>query len=140
MAREFIKRTDEIFEDITKKSLGIVGIEADKNKVKLLIRLILSGIAQHYFYNPDDIIDVGFLQFSKNPDKDELFKVNIIKSVEDGVFNADTLWKFYSGELHQQQKCKEILENFLTDLIEYSQEQEVAITKLTTKLKKKRRN
>ena len=83
MAREFIKRTDEIFEDITKKSLGIVGIEADKNKVKLLIRLILSGIAQHYFYNPDDIIDVGFLQFSKNPDKDELFKVNIIKSVEE---------------------------------------------------------
>lgn len=135
MARKFIQKPPDIIENIMKESLKVVGIEdIEDGKVKLLSRLVMSGIANHYFKHPDDLIRVGFLQFEKSPDKNELFKVTIIKDQTAGVVNADTLWKYYKGELHQEAKFKEILDSFLEDLISYSQEQEINITQLTHKL------
>lgn len=139
MAREFKKQTERVFEDVVKESLKIIGVKVEEVKIQLFLRLILSGIAKHYFYNPDDVIDVGFLRFSKNPNKDELFKAEIIKSTENGIYNAETLWKFYTGELQQQQQCRKILDKFLNDLIKYSQEQEENITKLTSRLKERKK-
>lgn len=137
--RQFRERPPEDIENITKESLKIIGIEGiEEGKVKLLSRLIMSGIANHYFHYPDDLIRMGFLQFEKSPDKNELFKVTILKDKEAGVVNADTLWKYYKGELHQEAKFKEILDNFLEELISYSQTQEINITQLTSRLQKRK--
>lgn len=137
--RKFIEKSPDIIERVTEESLKIVGIEdVDKGKVKLLTRLIISGLAYHYFNNPDDLIKMGFLQFEKSPDKDELFKVTILRDKDAGVINADTLWKYYKGELRQEEKFKEILDNFLEGLIAYSQAQEINITQLTSKLQKRK--
>jgi hypothetical protein len=138
--RKFIEKPPDILERVTEESLKIVGIEnVDEGKIKLLTRLIISGLAYYYFNNPDDLIKIGFLQFEKSPDKNELFKVTILKDKEAGVINAETLWKYYKGELHQEAKFKEILDGFLEGLIAYSQEQEINITQLTSTLQKKRR-
>lgn len=137
--RKFIEKPPDIIERVTGESLKIVGIEeVPEGKVKLLSRLIISGIANHYFQNPDDLIKMGFLQFEKSPDKNELFKVTILRDTEVGVINADTLWKYYKGELHQEAKFKEVLDNFLEELIAYSQTQEINITQLTSRLQKRK--
>ena len=137
--RQFRERPPEDIENITKESLKIIGIEdIEEGKVKLLSRLIMSGIANHYFHYPDDLIRMGFLQFEKSPDKNELFKVTILKDKEAGVVNAGTLWKYYKGELHQEARFKEILDNFLEELISYSQTQEINITQLTSRLQKRK--
>lgn len=137
--RKFIEKSPDIIERVTEESLRIVGIEdVDKGKVKLLTRLIISGLAYYYFNNPDDLIKMGFLQFEKSPDKDELFKVTILRDKGAGVINADTLWKYYKGELRQEEKFKEILDNFLEGLIAYSQAQEINITQLTSRLQKRK--
>lgn len=137
--RKLIEKSPGIIERVTEESLKIVGIEdVDKGKIKLLTRLIMSGLAYYYFNNPDDLIKMGFLQFEKSPDKDELFKVTILRDKDAGVINADTLWKYYKGELRQEEKFKEILDNFLEGLIAYSQAQEISITQLTSKLQKRK--
>ena len=138
MARKFNKEPPETLENILKESLEVIGVEMEKDKAKLLLRLIISGIANHYFHKPDDLVDVGFLRFCKSPDKDELFRVNILRDKESGVVNADTLWKYYTGRLKQEQDFKGILDNFLQELIDYSQEQEIDITHLTSKLQKRK--
>lgn len=137
--RKFIEKPPDIIEEVTAESLRIIGIEdIEEGKIKLLSRLIVSGIANHYFYNPDDLIRMGFLQFEKSPDKNELFKVTILRDKEAGVINADTLWRYYRGELHQEAKFKEVLDNFLEELIAYSQMQEIDITQLTSRLQKRK--
>ena len=138
MARKFNKEHPEVLENILKESLKVIGIKMKEDKAKLLLRLVISGIANHYFYKPDDLIDMGFLRFCKSPNKDELFKVNIIRDKNSGVINADTLWKYYTGQLKQEQDFKGILENFLQELINYSQEQEIDITQLTSRLHKRK--
>lgn len=137
MARKLKKEPPETLESILKESLEIINLKIEEDKIKLLLRLIMSGIASHYFYKPDDLIDVGFLRFCKSPDKDELFKVSILRDKESGVINADTLWKYYTGQLKQERDFKGILDNFLQELISYSQEQEIDIMKLTSKLRRK---
>ena len=138
MARKFTREPPETLESILEESLKVIGVEMKEDKAKLLLRLIISGIANHYFYKPDDLIEVGFLQFCKSPDKDELFRVNILRDKESGVINADTLWKYYTGQLQQEKDFKGILENFIEELIDYSQEQEIDITKLTSRLQKRK--
>lgn len=138
--RKLRESSPESLERITRESLETIGIEdIEEGKVQLLSRLIISGIANYYFHNPDDLIKMGFLQFEKSPNKDELFKVTILKDKNAGVINADTLWKYYRGELHQEAKFKEILDDFLKELISYSQTQEINITQLTSNIQKKKR-
>ena len=140
MARKREVKSAKILEDIMKECLSILSIEdISDDKVKLLLRLYASGIANKFFLEPDNIIDVGFLRFEKSPDKNELFRVSLKKDVNAGVINATTLWKYYKGELQQEKQFKQILEEFLTDLIQYSEEQEISITNLTSKLQQKRR-
>ena len=141
MGRVFKEESAEVIEKIIERSLNIIGAEFNEGQTKLFLRLIISGIANHYFHNPDDIINVGFLRFEKSPDKNELFKVTIIKNQEVGVVNAETLWEYYNGELKQKQQLKEVLNDFLKELISYSQAQEIDITNLTNSIeRKKRRN
>lgn len=136
--RVFKQKPPVVIENIVKESLNIINEKMEDDKIRLLLRLIISGIAKHYFTSPDDLIEVGFLQFCKSPDKDELFRVNILRSKDSGVINADTLWRYYKGELKQEAQFKEILDNFLEELIEYSQEQEINITQLTSRLQKRK--
>ena len=138
MVRKFEKKSSKVLEDIVEESLKIVGIETDEGKIKLLLRLVMSGIANHYFFSPDDLIEVGFLQFCKSPDKDELFRINILRDKELGVINANTLWKFYKGELQQEKDFKRVLDNFLQELISYSQIQEMSIMNLTNVMEKRK--
>ena len=139
MGREFKERDENVIEEIIKTSLKILNSNLNEGQMKLLLRLIISGIANHYFHNPDDIINVGFLRFEKSPDKNELFKVTIIKNQEAGVVNAETLWEYYNGTLQQKQQFKEVLNGFLEELISYSQAQEMDIMKLTNDIDTKRK-
>lgn len=139
MARELVEKPAIILEDITKKCLKKIGVtNLDDDKIRLLLRLIISGIGYHYFEFPDDLIDVGFLRFKKNPDKNELFNVNIIRSKKDGVINAQTLWRFYKGDLQREQVLRNSLESFLTNLINYSQQQEIEITQSISQLEERK--
>lgn len=138
MARKFKEREPEILENILRESLTIIGVEMDEGKMKLLLRLLMSGIAYYYFENPDDLIRIGFLQFEKSPDKDELFKLTLLRDKKSGVVNAETLWRYYKGELRQEAQFKEILDNFLEELISYSQTQEINITQLTSSLQRRK--
>ena len=138
--RKFTEKPPEILEQIMEDCLDIIGVKLDEAKIKLLIRLIISGISNHYFFFPDDLIKLGFVEFYKNPDKDELFRVSILRDTESGVVNAETLWKYYKGDIKKEKEIKETLGNFLEDLISYSKEQEKEITQLTSQIEKRRRN
>jgi hypothetical protein len=139
MVRKLTKKPAITIENIMKESISILNEKMSDDKVRLLLRLAVSGIANHYFKHPDDLIDVGFLRFQKSPDKDELFKVTILRDKKSGVINAEMLWKYYKGELKQEAQFKEILDNFLKELIEYSQEQEINIMNLTNYVEKEKR-
>ena len=137
--REFKKREPEIIETIVKESLDAISVDMEPEKVRLLARLIISGIGSHYFFNPDDLIDMGFLRFQKSPDKDELFKVTLLRNEDSGIINAETLWRYYKGDLYSEIQFQKIMDKFLHELIDYSQEQEIEITSLTSKLQQKKR-
>ena len=90
--RKLIEKPPDIIERVVEESLKVVGItDIEESKIKLIARLIVSGLAYHYFNNPDDVIKMGFLQFEKSPVKSELFKVTLIANKDVGVVNADTL-------------------------------------------------
>lgn len=138
MPRKREYKPASFIENIMKISVLTIGKSAPDSKIRLLARLFISGIADHFFEHPDDIIDMGFVRFEKSPDKDELFKVMIIRNPEAGVVNAGTMWKYYKGELLQEEEFKQVLDNFLTELINYSQEQEIEITKLTSNIQNRK--
>ncbi len=140
MGRKRIERGPEVIEKIAKDCFEVLGYEVPENKSNLFARLFLSGLSHHFFYNPDDIIRMGFLQIEKSPDINELFKITILRNQEAGVVNAETLWKYYTGELIQESSFKEIIEKFMTDLIEYSQEQEINITNITNNIRNRKGN
>ena len=149
MVRKQVKVNPKILENIVEDCLASVDalkyLASDKDtkkkeeKCAILLRLFLSGLGQHFFNYPDDTFEIGFLRLEKSPDKDELFKVKILRNFEAGVTNAETLWKYYNGELMQENKFKEVIEGFMKELILYSQEQEVEITNLTNNIEKKKR-
>ena len=138
MGREFKPRKATVLEQIMEECLEIIGANLEKNEIKLLLRLYTSGIAYHYFLNPDDLIDVGFLRFQKSPEKEELFKVTLIRDEELGVINAHTLWKYYKGDLNREKQFQKILDNFLENLISYSQEQEIEITESINRIEQRK--
>lgn len=137
--RKLKQISSDVIEDIIKKSLEIINAKLNEGQIKLLLRLIVSGIAYHYFLSPDDLIDVGFLRFEKSPDKNELFKVTLLKNSESGVVNAETLWEFYSGDMNRKKQLKKVVNEFLGELIEYSRTQEMDIMKLTNSVDTKRK-
>lgn len=139
MGRKRIEKEITVIEKISEKCFKAIGIEAPKEQSDLFARIFLSGLAHYFFLNPDDIIKMGFLRIEKSPEKSELFKVTLQENSKVGVINAETLWKYYTGELLQQTKFKELFENFIEQLIQYSQNQEQEITELTSTLNKKRR-
>ena len=144
MKREQRVVEPKIIEELVDKALRAIGIEdLDKDKSRLFLRLLFSGLGQYFFINPDDLMDIGFIRLAKNPKKEEIFSVNLIKNPDLGIVNADTLWKYYRGELIQQEKFKELIEGFMEELISYSQEKEMNITELTSrygKYKEKEKN
>ena len=138
MARELVKKPPETLEKIMEDCLKLIGVEVAENKIKLLLRLLISGIGNHYFTSPDDLIDIGFLRFQKSPDKDELFKVMILRDSNEGVVNANALWRYYNGDLKRERDLKNSLESFLTNLISYAQQQEIEITKSISQIEKRK--
>ena len=144
MAREFVNKSPKEIELIVDECLKRVGInKVTNNQVALLTRLIFSGIANYFFNRPDDLIKMGYIEFRKNPDKEQLLAVNIIKNEEVGVVNASTLWRYYKGELTSEAELKGIIDEFVHDLISYAQTQEQNIMSIsnrtTVELSKKRR-
>ena len=135
MARKLKTKQATDIEDIVLESLTRTGFKkVDDVKLALLTRLIFSGIAHYFFKSPDNVVEMGFLKFIKNPEKDQLFAVNIRRNETEGIYNASTLWKYYKGELIVEEKLKNIMEKFVENLIEYSQAQEQDISKLTRKM------
>ena len=139
MARKFSEKPPELLEQIMEDCLQIVGAKLNENQIKLLLRLIISGIAKYYFNNPDDLINLGFLKFTKSPDKDELFKVMIIRDENEGIVNAEALWRYYKGDIKKEKQIKETMTTFLENLIQYSKDQEKEITQSISQIEKRRR-
>lgn len=139
MARRFKKVDESVIIKLTQDSLERVGIEAvSRDKAALAIRLILSGIASYFFNSPNDLIDVGFIRLRKNPEKEQIFAADLIKDDNSGVINADTLYRYYTGDLASEEAMKNTMNNFINELLTYSQSQNSSITKLTGNLKKRR--
>lgn len=140
MARKFRKVSEIVLVPLIKDSFERVGIEGvTHEKIALVFRLIAGGIASYFFQQPNDLIDVGFLRFKKNPDKNELFAVDIIKDEDAGVVNADTLYRYYTGDLNSERALQNTMNNFVNELLSYSQAQSESISSLTGKLKKRRK-
>ena len=139
MARKFKKVDESVIIKLTQDSLERVGIEAvSRDKAALALRLILSGIASYFFNSPDDLIDIGFIRLKKNPEKEQIFAADLIKDDNSGVINADTLYRYYTGDLASEEAMKNTMNNFVNELLTYSQLQNNSITKLTGNLKKRR--
>ena len=144
MVREFKERQPKDIESIVKESLRRIGLsKVSDNKIALLTRLIFSGIASYFYFNPDNKIRMGYIEFIKNPEKEQLFALNIIRNDLDGIVNADTLWRYYKGEMTTRAQLKEIIDEFVHDLLDYAQVQESEISKInektTIEVSKKRR-
>ena len=139
MARKREEKDPTTLENISEKCFKAMGLDVSREQSNLFARIFLSGISHYFFYKPDDIIRIGFLKVEKSPEKSELFKVTLQKNLEVGVINAETLWKYYTGELIQESKFQEIIQNFMEELISYSQAQEQEITNLTSSLNRKKR-
>ena len=139
MARKLVKRDAVDIEKIMANCLEKVGAKVSKDKYKLFLRLFLSVISYYFFKSPDNIVDVGFIRLKKNPEKTQLFAVEILKDPEEGIVNAETLWRFYRGDLIGEKKLKEIVEGFVDELLIYAQAQETEIQQLTTKINKRSR-
>lgn len=138
MGRKLVKVSNKVIDDIMTCALKQTGIKdvSDKQRA-LLIRLICSGLANYFYHNPDDLVDIGFMRFKKNPTKEEVFAVDLIYSENEGITNADTLYKYYKGDLIAVSKMKETMNNFVNELLDYSQNQNSKITKITSKLQRK---
>jgi hypothetical protein len=135
MKRKLKRAQKEELESIMRDCLKTVKIgELKAGRSEWLFRLLMSGIAKYFFEQPDNFVDVGFIRFKKNPEKEELFAVEIIKDEKAGVTNAETLWRYYTGELSSEKELKSIVNNFVNELLKYSQEQEEEITNITGKL------
>lgn len=135
MAREIKERESIDIEEIVAECFKRIGVqEAKVEQIALFTRLLFSGISRYFFYNPDNAVNVGYLKFSKSPDKDELFRVHIMRNGKVGIVNADTLWKYYKGDIIHREKIEEVVNSFVNELLDYSQQQEKNITKLTRKL------
>lgn len=137
MARKLRTISSSVLENIVRDSAVRVGLkDINSNQAALLTRLIFSGLANYFFISPDDVVDVGYLKVKKNPAKEELFAVEIIKSAKEGITNAETLYRYYKGDLTTQKEIKETMNNFVNELLSYSQAQNFNITKLTSNLRK----
>ena len=138
MAREIKQVDKEVIEDLIRKSFLHIGIEPSNQKCNLFLRLFIGAVAEYFFKSPDNEIEVGFVKFKKNPEKRELFSVELIPNEEAGVLNADTLLKYYTGELGSAQALKEVMNDFVNNLLIYSQNQNAKITTLTSKMQGRR--
>ena len=135
MKRKLKRAKKEELENILKDCLKRVKVgELKEGRSEWLFRLLMSGIAKYFFEQSDNVVDVGFIRFKKNPEKEELFAVEIIKDEKIGITNAETLWRYYTGELSSEKELKSIIGNFVNELLKYSQNQEEEITNLTGKL------
>ena len=133
--RKIEERQLSILEQIVYDNLQYIGlVDATRDQAALLLRLIFSGIGRHFFYEPDTEFKLGFINIKKSPSKDQLFNVDIVRSVQDDVINAENLWKYYTGELLREKQLKDVLDKFVKELIEYSQAQETDIMNMTSKL------
>lgn len=140
MNRKLNKVTEEVVIALLRDSLKRSGLEnMPDNNVSLFIRLLFSGLSSYFFRNPDDIIDLGYMRLKKNAEIDELFAVEILRDKEESVVNADTLYKFYKGELISEKEIKKVVEGFANELLSYSEMQNEKISNLTYKLNKRRK-
>lgn len=140
MTRKLTKVNKEVIESIVEDSLRRAGIKkVKKEAAAILLRLIVSGIANYFYDNPDDFIDVGFIRFKKNPQKEEVFAVDLLANEQEGVINADTLNRYYKGELIAEEKLKGLMDGFVNELLFYSQAQNDKITNMTSTLQIKSR-
>ena len=140
MSRKLNKVTEEVVIALLRDSLKRSGLENMRdNNVSLFIRLLFSGLSSYFFRNPDDIIDLGYMRLKKNAEVDELFAVEILRDKEESVVNADTLYKFYKGELISEKEIKKVVEGFANELLSYSEMQNEKISNLTYKLNKRRK-
>ncbi len=138
MKRKIEEKSLSILEDVVSHSLSDIGLEATDTQAALLLRLIFSGIGSHFFFNPDTKFRLGFIEVQKSPNLDELFNVNIIRSEKDKVINADTLYKYYKGDLAREERLKQILDTFVNDLLSYAQGQEINVAETMNKISLKR--
>ena len=137
MARKIKEYKAIEIEEIVEECFKRIGVQnAKKEQIALFTRLLFSGIAKYFFFNPDNAVNVGYLRFSKSPDIDELFRVHIMRNGKVGIVNAETLWQYYKGDIIHKEKIEEVVNNFVSELLDYSQQQEKDISKLTQKLKK----
>ena len=135
MARKIKNKEAIEIEEIVEECFRRIGVQnAKPEQIALFSRLLFSGIAKYFFFNPDNAVNVGYLKFSKSPDIDELFRVHIVRNGKVGIVNADTLWKYYKGDIIHKEKIEEVVNNFVNELLVYSQQQEQDISKLTNKL------
>ena len=138
MARK-VKQTDkEVIENLVKKSFLHIGVTVDENQIKLFLRLFVGVISDYFFKFPDNEITIGFVKFKKNPEKKELFAVELLPNEETGVINASTLLDYYTGDLGSAEILKKTMENFVNELLAYSQTQSNNITVLTSQLRERR--
>lgn len=137
--REIEDRNISELERVVLESAAHVGIDMTEGQCALFLRLIFSSIGSHFFFEPDTKYRIGFIDIAKSPDKDELFNVKIIRSENDGIINADTLYRYYTGDLGREKKLKGLLDTFIQELINYSQEQEISIGMLSEKIISKKK-
>ena len=137
MKRKFTTIKDRVLEEIVRDSALRVGIGAlNETQTAMLIRLIFSGISNYFYNSPDNVVELGYMKVRKNPEKEQLFAVDLQENNADSISNAETLYRYYKGDMKAEKELKETMNTFINELLIYSQVQSNNITKLTGKLRK----
>ena len=138
MARKIKKVNKEVLEELVRKCLLHIGMEPSDQECNLFLRLFIGAISDYFFRFPDNEVEVGFVKFKKNPEKRELFAIELMPHEEVGVVNAKTLYEYYTGDLTSKEVLKEAMNNFVNELLAYSQVQSNKITTLTSRMQERR--
>jgi len=134
MARKLKEVEQSTLEERIRESFKSIGYNLTNEESALVLRILVSEIAYYFFKNPDDVVQVGFVKFGKSPRKEELFNVEIVYNQEEGILNARALNDFYRGKRINEVKLKSIIDNFIEELLNYSQIQELEASQTANKI------
>lgn len=134
MVRKLKEVEQSTLEERIRESFKLIGYDLTNEESALVLRILVSEIAYYFFKNPDDVVQVGFVKFGKSPRKEELFNVEIVYNQEEGILNARALNDFYRGKRINEVKLKSIIDNFIEELLNYSQIQELEASQTANKI------
>lgn len=112
----------DTFYDDVKSNCEKTGMELSKENIEKLFTIMVSTAADYLYHNPECRIDLPHFSIIRTHSKSNLIHIDIKRDKE--VRNAEQLLYFYLNEGLEKRKLKNILDEFVDTLVEYSADKE----------------